>query len=313
MNMRARVQVIDEQVVVGFLIPQGAHVEAEVNRVVFPEILYPTLIPVDTSAHPFTSTVMYISQDMKGKAGWINGNSDDIPLASTSREILQTPVYTGGIGYGWGWEEINKAQMLGINLPSDDAMAAREASEQMIERVAFSGDAEKNFQGLYSYSGITIDPAAGSWTNLTLTPDQILADFNASLIGQFGDTNSTQMANTVLLPMDTYLALATRRMTDSDVTVLSFLRKENAFTAQTGQPLTIRGVANGLATAGVSGVRRAVFYRRDPRVLKLHMPMTHRFLPGFQEGPLRWIVPGVMRLGGLDIRRPAEVRYKDGV
>jgi len=41
--------------------------------------------------------------------------------------------------------------------------------------------------------------------------------------------------------------------------------------------------------------------------------MPHRFLPVFQGGPLHWVVPGVFRLGGLDIRRPKEVRYIDGI
>lgn len=56
-----------------------------------------------------------------------------------------------------------------------------------------------------------------------------------------------------------------------------------------------------------------IAYRKDPQVLKAHIPMPHRFLPVYQDGPLHWVVPGVFRLGGLDIRRPKEVRYIDGI
>ena len=80
----------------------------------------------------------------------------------------------------------------------------------------------------------------------------------------------------------------------------------------TGMPLTIRAV-RGLETAGAAGVNRMVAYRRNPQVLKLHVPMPHRFLPVYQDGPLNFVVPGVFRLGGLDIRRPKEVRYGDGI
>ncbi len=45
----------------------------------------------------------------------------------------------------------------------------------------------------------------------------------------------------------------------------------------------------------------------------MHIPMPHKFLPPWQSGPLRWDVPGVMRLGGLDIRLPKEVSYVDGI
>jgi len=33
----------------------------------------------------------------------------------------------------------------------------------------------------------------------------------------------------------------------------------------------------------------------------------------YQSGPLRWDVPGVMRLGGLDVRLPKQVVYLDGI
>jgi hypothetical protein len=80
----------------------------------------------------------------------------------------------------------------------------------------------------------------------------------------------------------------------------------------TGKPLSIFGV-RGLETAGAGSTQRMIAYRKDPGVLKLHIPMPHQFMPVFQKGPLRWEVPGVFRLGGLDIRRPAEVKYRDNI
>jgi hypothetical protein len=48
-----------------------------------------------------------------------------------------------------------------------------------------------------------------------------------------------------------------------------------------------------------------IAYRRDPQVIKMHIPMTHRFLPVWQTGPLVFDVPGIFRLAGLEVRRPA--------
>jgi hypothetical protein len=56
-----------------------------------------------------------------------------------------------------------------------------------------------------------------------------------------------------------------------------------------------------------------IAYRRDPQVLKMHIPMTHRFLNVWQTGPLVFDVPGIFRLAGLEIRRPGAVRYVDGI
>lgn len=303
----------DAQAATGFVVSQTTHIERQVNETVYPDIQYPGLIPVDTSAMPFAQTVTYYSSDKFGKASWINGNADDIPLAGTELSEFKTPVYTAAIGYGFGWEEVNVAMVTGRNLQADDAQAARRAYEEMVDAVAFRGDTKKNFSGLINYPGITAGSVTtGNWPTVT-NQDLILADVNNVLIGQANDTLQTSMADTLLMSPGRLQLIASRRLGDTSMTILEFLRKNNVYTATTGRELTIRGL-RGLETAGVGGTtQRMIAYRRDPMVLKLHIPMPHRFLGIFQDGPLHWVNPGVFRLGGLDIRRPKEVRYGDGI
>lgn len=304
--------VIDAQAAFGFVVRQTTIIEPEVYKTRFPSIQYRDLIPVDTSGSEFATSVTYMSSDQFGKADWINGNSDDIPKAGTTRAKHETPVVTAGIGYGYGWEEIGRAQLLGINLQADDAMAARQASEEMIDRVALRGDATKGFEGLFDHSAVTpVNAPTGSWDSATAA--QMIADMNAALLGIFNNTNTVAMGDTLLLPWSKFFKISTtQNSAASDLTVLQYFLQTNVYTAATGRQLTIRGVRE-LDTAGVSGVPRLVAYRNDRQVLKLHMPMPHRFLPVYQSGPLRWDVPGVMRLGGLDIRLPKEVTYLDGI
>lgn len=304
-------QMFDAQAALGFVVSQTAHIEAQVNETVYPDIQYQNLIPVDTSAHPFAKTVTYYSSDKFGEAKWINGNAGDIPLAGTELAKHETSVYTAGIGYGYGWEEINEAQMLGRNLAADDAMAARRAYEEMVDRVALSGDTTKNFEGLINNSAVTADAAlTGTWG--TATEDQILADINEAIQDVNDATLYTSLADTLLLPYAKFNFIASTRLGDTQSTILAFLRQNNIYTAATGRPLDIRTV-RGLETAGSGSSNRMVAYRRDPQVLKMHIPMPHRFLPAYQKTPLYTEIPGVFRLGGLDIRRPKEVRYKDGI
>ena len=42
------------------------------------------------------------------------------------------------------------------------------------------------------------------------------------------------------------------------------------------------------------------------------MPMPHRFFPP-QQRMFEFVVPGMMRLGGLDVRLPKGVAYNDGI
>lgn len=303
----------DAQSALGFVQSQTAHIEQQVNETVYPDIQYPNLIPVDTSANEWAQTVTYYSSDKFGAADWINGNSGDIPLADTEMSEHSTAVHTAGIGYGYGLAEINTASLVGANLTADKAMAARRAYEEMVDRVALRGDAKKNFKGLINYTGVTAASATtGAWDGGSTTEDEILADINEVILGIAEDTAYTGMADTLLLPFAKLNTLATTRLGDTQSTILQFLRQNNTYTAMTGQALTIRGV-RGLETAGSGSTNRMVAYRRAPDVLKLHIPMAHRFLPAFQKSPTYVEVAGMFRLGGLDIRRIKEVRYSDGI
>jgi len=302
--------VIDAQAAMGFVLSQTSHIEAEVNRTVYPDIQYPNLIPVDTTAHPWAKTVTYFSSDQFGAAKWITGMGDDIPIAGSERAKHEVNVHMAGVGYGYSFEQLGQAQMLGYPLTAEDAMAARRAYEEHVDTVALTGDTEKGVEGLFNNSSVTAASAAtGSWGSATAA--QILADVNAALEGQAAGTLYARLANTVVLPESVTQYLATP-MSGTSMPVYEYIRQYNIYTMRTRQPLTITS-ARGLETAGAGSTKRMVAYRRDPEVLKLHIPMPHRFLPPWQRSPTYIEVPGVFRLAGLDIRRPAEVRYIDGL
>jgi hypothetical protein len=307
---------VDAQQALGFLVSQTSYIEAQVIETVYPDIQYPNLIPVDTSANEWASSVTYFSSDKTGKAGWFHHYAKDIHVADVERAMHEVTIEMADIGYRFTLEEIGKAMLLpGTNLSADRAAAARRAYEEFVDNVALRGDASKNMSGLINYPGITtVDAAevAGDTDWSDKDADEILADVNAALTGVYTGSLTTELANTILLPVAMVTLIATKRVGDTTMTVLTFLQLNNVYTFQTGQPLTIRAV-RGLETAGAGGTGRMVVYRRDPQVLKMHIPMPHRFLPVWQTGPLVFDVPGIFRLGGLEIRRPAAVRYIDGI
>lgn len=305
------IKLLDAQAALGFVLSQTTYIERTVNQIVYADIQYQDLIPVDTSAPEWVKTVTFYSGDKFGKAGWINGNADDIPRAGSERTKFETSVYTAGIGYGYGLEEISQAQMLGISLPTEDAAAARRAYEEMVDGVLLRGDATKGFQGLINNTGVTaVTAPTGNWA--TSTAAQKIADLNAVLMPTYAGTLYTSIANTLLLPFEKLQQLAQDVMPNTTETVLSFFMRQNIYTMTTGRPLTIRGIY-GLLTAGAGSTARAVAYVKDPSVLKAHIPMPHRFLPVYQAGPIRWEVPGIFRMGGLDVRKPQSIRYLDGI
>lgn len=315
--------VADAQSAEAFLVSQLTYIEREVYVIRYPAIRYPFIVPVDTSANPWIPSITYFSMDGVGTAAWFNGRAMDVPKSDVVRSKFETTVKMAAIGYGYDLEEIAQAQMLGHNLNADKARYCRLAAEQFIDQAALFGDSSVSFTGLLNNATVTAGPAAATgiqngavastlWVNKT--PDQILADVNGMLAGIWIATNTVEMADTLLLPLAAWQYISTTRLNQlSETTILEWLRVNNGFTAETGVPLTMKPI-RGLDTAGVGASARVVAYWRDPSVVKMHIPMPFRFVgTPMQTRPLYFEIPGIFRIGGVDIRRPGAFRYLDGV
>jgi hypothetical protein len=313
-----RINLGDSQQALGFLIQQTTHIESEVYRIQYPDIMYPTLVPVDTSANEWAKSVTYFSLDRVGEANWFDGMTNSMPLADINRAKHEQTIEMAGIGYRYTLEELGHAMMVpGTNLSSERAEAARRSYEEFMDRLARVGDTRKGVTGLFNNVNVTREDAiadGGSSSALwsAKTADQIIRDVNNALLGVYEGSLTVEMADTVLLPISAMRTLAEKRVSDTAMTALEYLSKNNLYSHTTGAPLMIRGVLD-LDSAGAQGVGRMVTYRRDPRVVKFHVPMAHKFLPVWQTGPITFDVPGIFRVGSVDIRRPGAFRYVDGI
>lgn len=308
----------DAQAALGFLISQTSHIERTVWEKKYPDITYPQFVPVDNSAHEWATSVTYYSTDKTGQANWLHHRANDFPTVDLNRTKHETAVAMAGIGYDYDLEELNQARMLNINLTADKASAARRAYEEMCERVAYVGDTQKGFTGLLnngSVSAADVADGAGAATTVweTKTVDEVLVDINAALTGIWTASNTIELADTILLPLTSLVFLNNKRLDATmTVTLLEHIKRVNVYTMQTGQPLKVLGLRQ-LETAGAANTKRMVTYKRDPEVVKMHIPMPLKFLPPQGPSGLLYQVPGMFRLGGVDIRRPGAVRYSDAI
>ncbi len=305
------------QQALGFLLSQTAFIEQEVYRTQYPEIIYQQLIPIDTAAGEWAKSVTYFSLDRVGQAQWLSNVATDMPYADVNRNKYEQGIEMAGIGYTYTLEEIGQALMIpGLNLTGERADAARFSYEMFMDNHAYRGDATKNVTGLFNNPTVTVVTAktgAGGSTHWSLkTADEIIGDVQDALTGIYAGSLTVEMADTVLLPVGEMQKLANIRIPNTYGNALDYLARYNLYTFNTGAPLTIRGVI-GLDSAGADGGGRMVVYRRDPRVLKLHIPMPHRFLPVFQRSAIQFDIPGIFRVGSVEVRRPGAVRYVDGI
>lgn len=300
-----------------FLVAQGTYIEAEVYKRKYPAIQYPFLIPVDNSAGEWTTSITFYSEDETGEAEWYNHLADDMPLADVTREQFTQNIHMAGIGYGYSLQELMVAQQRQINLDASRAASARQRYEEFVERKYMLGDTGKGWTGLINNTDVTrvdaIADGTGSsplWS--TKTADQINRDINDALTNVYIDSNTVEVADTLLLSPARWTALGNTRIPNTSITAMDFVMKNNAYTMLTQQPLTIRAV-RGLETAGAGSVQRMMAYLKDPAVLKAHVPMRHRFLSPREKGTMSFIVPGIFRIGPMEIRRPGACRYVDNI
>lgn len=291
----------DAQAALAFTVSQATHIEREVLTVPYPEIRYAQMIPVDTSAPEFSASVTFFSQDNVGRAKLMNGKADDVPFVNLIRTKFEQGVLDAGIGYEFSLTEIGQAMMYGRSLSTEGASAARMAYEQLVDAVALAGDS--GYEGLYNTTGITSTAAAAAWAGATAA--QILADVNGILSRIVAATGGVDIPNTLVLPLAQYSLIVGKQIdATNSMTILEYVQKSNVYTAMTGQPLMI--------IADVRLSAKAVCYRRDPAVLKLHMPMPLRFLPP-QPAGLKIQVPAMFRFAPLNIRRPKAIQYISGM
>ena len=317
-RLPSRLTIQDNQQALGFLIAQTTSIEAEIYRIQYPEIIWEQLVPVDSTANEWAKSVTYFSLDRVGQAYWLNNMATDMRYADVNRGRFEQGIEMAGIGYRYTLEEVGQAMMIpGLNLTAERADAARFAYEQFMDRIAYYGDSNKSFFGLINNPLVTVTNAIADGTGSSAlwtakTADQIIRDVNNALTQVYEGSLTVEIADTVLLPIDAMATIANVRVPNTYGNALEYLAKYNQFTHVTGRPLTIRGVL-GLGTAGKNGVGRMVAYRRDPRVVKIHIPMRHRFLPVWQTGPMTFDIPGIFRIGGVEVRRPGAFAYVDGI
>lgn len=300
-----------------FLRTAQNYIEPGIYAREYPDYQYRELVPVDNSAPDWTTAIDFFSMgDDVGQAREFAADGDDIPFVDFKLDSGNSRVFMAGIGYRYNLQELAHAQAYGIRLESDRADAARRKYEQFVDNVAFLGRPKLGLTGLLNTVSVTALTAANGaggsplWVNKTA--DEILKDVNDVLSVIFTASNGIEQADTILLDQDRYALIATKRLDATmTTTILEHIQRANIYTIRTGRPLTIRAVF-GLETAGAGGTHRMVAYRRDPGVVKIHVPMPLRWLQAEQR-LLKYEIPGIFRLGGVEVRRPGAVRYLDGI
>ena len=307
----------DAQQAYGFINPQLLRINTEIEMQVYPSFDYARLMPVNTDGDMWDIGSVFFSGDIAGTAQFLAGKGYDMPYADVSTTQHLQANHFAGIGYEYSLMELQRVAKLGRSLTSDKAAAARKVAEAFIYGIAIRGNTEKGLTGLVNdpvvpAANVPADGAGGRTTFASKTADQINRDVNAALNAPFNGTLETARANTLAMPSTRLQYLAATRIGDGPDTLLKFVKENNAYTLETGQPLTIIGTRE-LETAGAGGTARMIAYDNSRDILQFHLPGPHEFLPAFQKSEMTWSIGGILNVGGVEIKRPKGIAYRDGI
>jgi hypothetical protein len=296
----------DAQQTMSFLAPQLLRTEQGTYMVKYPLADYAEFMPVDTQGTIWSAGSLFYSGDIAGKPEWFDVAADDMPYADVNRTQFLQENHMAGIGYKWNRGDLERGQQLGINVVAEKSDAASKTAERFIHKTALRGDGLKFTTGFLNNPLATTVTAANSLTSGT--PDQAVAVVNDALASVETNTAETYQATTLALPSTSYNTLASKRMTDTGMSVLNYIR------ANAVVPNLIIKRSRHLETAGAGSTKRMIAYANTLEVHRFHLPGGgHQMFSAWQKGPFSWEVPGLMNIGGYENRIPKAITFVDGV
>jgi len=295
-----------------FFSRQLEEIRARTYDVKLVELKARMLIPVDNSAPPGADAVTYRQFTSSGLAKIIASYADDLPRSDVFGKEFHVNVKSLGASYGYNVQEIRAAQMTGLPLEQRRANAARRAIEELIDRIAQTGDTDTGLVGLLNQSAALVytvpNGASGLQDWADKTPSEILADMNGATNNVVIQTSDVEHPDTMLLPIKQYTQVATQPFNPnnaSNVTILEMFLKNSPWVSEVEPWYALTG-------AGAGSSDRGLVYKRDPDHLMLVIPQEFEQFPPQQRG-LEFVVPCHARCGGVQVPYPLSICYFDHI
>lgn len=316
------------QAAMSFLFSELTYVEQEVLRQPYPEIKYPVILPVDTSAPDWTGSIAFKTLDFAGEPALLGNRAADIPMVDIASSKGSVSVHDYAIGYDYTIGEVNQAMEIsrnsrsaGINFLAEKANATRQLTEQFLDKAFFIGD-ERTVD---VKTGLFNDADVATYTTGDFLPggtdktiEAILAGTNAEtvanellqLFNQAVEQVRVTQTNTIFRPTHIGLPplqlgkMRTYRIPNTSDTLITYL--ERVINVTFFEHISLTGI-------GAGSTDRMMVYTRDSKFVKAHMPRVFGLEAPATKDNLRFTSAGIVRIAGTELRIPKQHAYVDGV
>lgn len=293
------------------------YVKTQSYDVEYPEMTALSLFPISSEVPEGAESFTYYSYDRTGMAKIINNYATDLPRADVKGKPSTGYIKSIGDSYGYSVQEMRASRMAGKSLDVRKGEAARYAADYAINRIAWAGDREHGLVGVlsedndipkYVLSTVTVDGEERTEFRYK-SADQILADINGMQKYVAQITKNVEKPDTLCLPANVYIDLATRRIPDTETTVLKFLLVHAPYLKEVREANELQAESTDMNPTG-SNV--ALLFTNSDRKMTLEIPMPFYQYP-IQEKGLEVEIPCEERVAGMVIYYPLSALIAEGV
>lgn len=286
------------------------YVQARVFEIQHKTLKALTILTVNNDAPSGAESVAYRYFDAIGVAKIIADYATDFPRVDAYGIEKSAKVRSVGDSYGYSLKEIRRAQMTGTRLEQRRAAAARKAIDELLDTIAWKGDADYGLQGLINYPGASeytiVAGASSSKRWATKTVLEIVADVTGIMTAVVELTNGKAYHDTLLLPISQHALIAAKPFgPEGSRTVLEYLK--SAFPT-----LTLVDWVADLKGAGAGGTDRMLAFNRGADKVDFQMPQLFEQLPAQPKG-MEFVILCHAETAGTIHYFPAELFFADGL
>lgn len=293
------------------------HVKTETYDVEYPEMTALAIFPVTSEIPEGAETFTYYSYDKTGMAVIINNYATDLPRADVKGKPVTGYVKSVGDSYGYSVQEMRASRLAGKSLDVRKGEAARYAMDYIVNKIAWAGDKDNGLVGIlsenndipkYVLSTVTVDGKEHTEFRYK-NADQILDDINGMQKYTSQITKNVEKPDTLVLPSDVYIDLATRRIPDTETTILKFVLDHAPYLKEIREANELQAESTDINPTGSNVM---FLFTNDERKMALEIPM-HFYQYPLQEKGLEIEIPCEQRVAGMIIYYPLSGLLAEGV
>lgn len=248
-----------------------------------------------------------------GKA-WIGKDTNAIASIALDIGKLAQPLHLWGMEMAYTIPELASAQQLGRPIDVSKYNGIKLKHQMDIDEQVYIGDAQLGTYGLLTSPVIFATNApvgvSGSATWANKTPDEILADLNATLTGAWSATGWAVAPTHVLLPPVKFSYLVQNKVSSAgNNSILTYLQENNISTKTNNTPITI-AASKWCVGRGAGGTDRMVAYTKNKEYVRFPMTPLARTAPEIRS--IYTITTYYCRMGSVEFVYPETMTYLDG-